>query len=178
MNVTVPKIRFSTKINKNIFKGFTDIEINMYLGAIITSLFGGTSDFREKVTNENLTTGFYVEKNTFSNYITLDITAESDKADMFIEEIKKTLENIKIKKDELERIKKVWIASEIRMIDNVELTVDNIYSDLILYGDIYTNRIDLIKELNIKKLNKFIKQLDLTNQSLVMFLPNREKDTY
>lgn len=60
------------------------------------------------------------------------------------------------------------------MIDNVELTVDNIYSDLILYDDVYVNRIELIKELNIKKLNKFIKCLDLTNQSLVMVLPKNK----
>ena len=58
------------------------------------------------------------------------------------------------------------------MIDNVEITVDNIYSDLVLYDKVYDNRIELIKELNIKELNKIIKELDLSNQSLVMILPN------
>ena len=174
MNVTVPKIRFSTKVKESNFQDFSKIEINMYLGIIMSSLFGSTSDFKEYVTNERLTTGFYVEKNNFDSYLTIDITAESDKADILIEEIKKTLKNIKIKKADFERIKKVWIASEIRMIDNVELTVDNIYSDLILYDDVYVNRIELIKELNIKKLNKFIKCLDLTNQSLVMVLPKNK----
>ena len=178
MNVKVPKVRFSVKIASDNFKDFTDIETNMYLGVIMTSLFGSASNFREKVINEGLTTGFYIEKNIYDKYISLDITAESDKADMFIEDIKKTLENIKIKKDELERIKKVWIASEIRMIDNIEATVDNIYSDLSLYDKVYTNRIDLIKELNIKKLNKFIKKLDLNNQSLVMVLPKSEKEYF
>lgn len=178
MNVKVPKIRFSIKINKENFKNLTDIEINMYLGIIISNLFGSTSNFKEKVKNEGLTTGFYVEKNNFSNFITLDITAESDKADMFIDEVKKTLKNIKIKKEDLERTKKVWIASEIRMIDNIELTVDNIYSDLILYDEVCMNRSELIKELNMKKLNKLIKELDLSNQSLVMVLPKNEKEFY
>ena len=175
MNVSVPKVRFSVKIKRDDIKNLDDIKINMYLGVILSSLFGSTSLFNEKVINENLTSGYYSEKNNYSNFITLDITAESDKADMFIEEVKKTLKNIKIKKDELERIKKVWIASEIRMIDNVEMTVDNIYSDLIMYQQVYYNRIDLIRELNIKELNKFIKSLDLTNESLVMILPNNEK---
>ncbi len=175
MNVKLPKIRYSIKINKDKFKDFKEIELNMYMGVIMSSLFGGTSDFKEKVTTEELTTGFYVEKNNYANYLTLDITAESDKADLFIDEINNTLQKIKIKNSELERIKKVWIASEIRMIDNVEATVDNIYSDLILYDKVYTNRIDMIKELNIKKLNKFIKELDLTNKSLVMILPNEEE---
>ncbi|MBQ8473017.1 MAG: insulinase family protein [Bacilli bacterium] len=178
MNVKVPKVRYSMKINTNNFKNFSSIEINMYMGVVISSLFGSTSDFKEKVLNEALTTGFYVEKNNYDNFLTLDITAESDKADMFIDEVKDNLKNIKIKKDELERIKKVWIASEIRMIDNVEATVDNIYSDLILYDKVYDNRIDIIKELNIKKLNKFLKELDLSNQSLVMVLPKEEKDLF
>lgn len=171
MNVNVPKVKFSIKIDKNKFKDFLDIEINMYLGIIMSSLFGQASDFKEYVTSNSLTSGFYIEKNTFYNYISLDITAESDKADMFIDEVKKTLHNIKVKPSELARIKKVWIASEIRMIDNIEITVDNVYSDIIAYDHVYLNRIDFIKNLNMKKLNKFIKQLDLTNQSLVMVLP-------
>ena len=174
-NIKIPKIRFSIKIDKNRFNDFLDIEQNMYLGVIMSNLFGSSSNFKEYVTKQQLTTGFYVEKNIFGNFLTLDITAESDKADMFVEEIKKTLKNINIKKSELERIKKVWIASEIRMIDNVEMTVDNIYSDYIMYNDIYLNRIDYIKKLNIKRLNKFISKLDLSNQSLVMVLPNDNK---
>ena len=175
MNVSIPKIRFSIKINKDKFKDFSDIEKNMYLGVIISSLFGSTSNFKENVTKNGLTSGFYVEKNNFYNFFTLDITCESDKADMFIDEVKKTLQNIKITNKDLERIKKVWIASEIRMIDNVEMTVDNVYSDLITYNDVYLDRIDYIKNLNIKKLNKFISKLDLSNQSLVMVLP-RDKE--
>ena len=178
MNVKVPKIRYSMKINTDNFKNFSSIDINMYMGVIISSLFGSTSNFKEKVLNETLTTGFYVEKNNYDKFLTLDITAESDKADMYIDEDKENLRNIKIKKEELERIKKVWIASEIRMIDNVEATVDNIYSDLILYDKVYENRIDIIKELNIKKLNKFLNELDLSNQSLVMILPKEEKDLF
>ncbi len=175
-NIKIPKVRFSVKINKEKFKDFSDIEQNMYLGIIMSSLFGSTSNFKEYVTQEELTSGFYIEKNTFDSFMTLDITGESDKADLFIEEIKKTLENVKVKHDELERIKKVWIASEIRMIDSVEMTVDNIYSDFIMYNKVYLNRVECIKNLNSKRLNKFIKELDLSNQSLVMALPEENRD--
>ena len=174
MHVSVPKIHFSIKINKNNFKDFTDIEINMYLGIIIANLFGSISDFKEEVTKDGLTSGYYTEKNNYYNFITIDITAESDKADILVEKIKNTLHNIKIKASDLERTKKVWIASEIRMIDNIELTVDNVYSDLINYNKVYLNRIEYIKNLNIKKLNKFIKELNLSNQSLVMVLPRED----
>ena len=176
MNVTIPKIKYSIKIDKSKLKDFSDIEQNMYLGIITSNLFGTTSDFKETVTKNRLTSGFYIEKNNYYNFFSLDITAETDKADMFIEEIKKTINNIKIKSSDIERIKKVWIASEIRMIDNIEATVDNIYSDLIMYDDVYLNRIDCIRNLNIKQLNLFIDKLDLSCQSLVMVLPNSEKN--
>ncbi len=176
-NIKVPKIEFGIKINKDNLK-IDDVKLSMYLGVILTSLFGSTSNFRENVISNNLATNFYEEKNRYDNFYTLTITAESDKADILIEKIKKSFFNIKISKDELERIKKVWIASEIRMIDNVEMTVDNICSDLIWYNDVYENRIELIKELNIKELNKLIKELDFSNQSLVMILPKEEKGLF
>ncbi len=175
MEIKIPKIRYSFKINRDNFKDLSLLEINMYLGIILSKLFGSTSDFRERAQMENLTSGFFVEKNNFSNFITLDITAESDKPDMFIDLVNEAISDIKISKAELERIKRVWIASEIRMIDSVELTVDNIYSDLIMYDQVYSNRIELIHNMNIKTLNKVIKNLDLTNKSLVMILPNEEK---
>ena len=175
MEIKIPKIRYSFKINRDNFKDLSLLEINMYLGIILSKLFGSTSDFRERAQMENLTSGFFVEKNNFSNFITLDITAESDKPDMFIDLVNETISDIKISNAELERIKRVWIASEIRMIDSVELTVDNIYSDLIMYDQVYSNRIELIHNMNIKTLNKVIKNLDLTNKSLVMILPNEEK---
>ena len=176
MNVTIPKLRFSIKINKDTIKDFSLIEQNMYLGIIMSCLFGTTSDFKELVTKNGLTSGFYIEKNNFYNYFTLDITAESDKADMFIDEIKNTLNNIKIKASDVERLKKVWIASEIRMIDNIEATVDNVYSDIMTYDKVYLDRIDYIRNLNIKRLNKFISKIDFKNQSIVMVLPNKEKN--
>ena len=81
-------------------------------------------------------------------------------------------------REELERIKKVWIASEVRMIDNIEITVDNICSDLIQYNKVYENRIELIRELNMKELKQVINNLDTSNQSLVMILPNDQKGIF
>lgn len=174
MNVKIPKIRFSIKVNKNKFQGFSDMELNMYLGVIMSTIFGPTSKFNERVILEGLTNGIYVEKNNYFNFVTLDIVSESEQADILIEEIKKEFENIIITKEDLERLKKVWIASEIRMIDSVEMTVDNVYSDLVMYNQIYYNRTELIKAMNMKKLNKVIKTLDINNQSLVMILPKEE----
>ena len=174
-NITVPKIRFSIKINNDTFKEFSNLELHLYFTLLLRSLFGPTSDFKERVEEKELTTGFYVEKNYYYNFLVIDITAESEKADMLVDEIKKTLKNIQITDKELARFKKIFIANEIRMIDNLEITIDNIYSDLIAYNKVITNEIDYIKALNMEKLKVFLKQLDITNQSLVLELPIEEK---
>ena len=176
-NINVPKIEFGIKINSKDFN-LDKIKLNMYLGIILTSVFGSTSSFRENVISNNLATNFYEEKSTYDNFYLLTIAAESDKADILIEKIKKAFKNIKISKEELERIKKVWIASEVRMIDNIEITVDNICSDLIQYNKVYENRIELIRELNMKELKQVINNLDTSNQSLVMILPNDQKGIF
>ena len=176
-NIKVPKIEFGIKINKKDFS-FDDNTLNMYLGVILTSLFGGASNFRQEVMSNNLATNFFEEKSNYQDFLLLTITAESDKADILVDKIKNTFKNIKMKKEELERIKKVWIASEIRMIDNVEITVDNIYSDLIQYNKVYENRIEEIRKLNTKDLNKVIKELDVSNQSLVMILPLESEELF
>ena len=68
MNIEIAKIRFSIKINKDELKEFSAIEKNLYLGVIISSLFGSTSDFEEKVTNNSLTSGYYAENNNYYNF--------------------------------------------------------------------------------------------------------------
>lgn len=176
-NISVPKIEFGIKVNKKDYS-FDDNTLNMYFGIILTSLFGYSSNFRQEVMSNNLATSFYEEKEDFQDFLLLTITAESDKADILVDKIKNTLKSIKIKKEELERIKKVWIASEIRMIDNIEMTVDNIFSDLIQYNKVFENRIEEIRKLNIKDLNKVIKEFDTSNQSLVMILPEESKDLF
>ena len=48
MEIKIPKIRYSFKINRDNFKDLSLLEINMYLGIILSKLFGSTSDFRER----------------------------------------------------------------------------------------------------------------------------------
>ena len=89
----------------------------------MSSLFGTTSDFKELVTRNGLTSGFYIEKNTFYNYFTLDITAESDKADIFIEEF---LPSYYLTLDELG----LYINSLLSFKRSYSVIIHNIYIDL------------------------------------------------
>ena len=95
-------------------------------------------------------------------------TKEPDKLE---EEIKDEISNLSITESSFNRIKKVWIANEIRMIDNIDATVNNLYDDILKYGSIISDRIDKIKSMKLKILEELIKKIDFKNTSIVQMLP-------
>ena len=78
-----------------------------------------------------------------------------------------------MKTAKFERIKKVWIVNEVKMIDYVETTVSNIYDDMIRYHKVIDNKVDLIRKLNIKKLRDLICRMKFNNRSKVILLPKK-----
>ena len=81
--------------------------------------------------------------------------------------IKKELKSKKIKEADFNRIKKVWIANEVKAYDDLYEVVDRSSRDVIKYGDIIDDRVDKIKNMTLKKLNSTIKSIDFNNLSVV-----------
>ena len=171
MNIKVPKVGVGYKFSKEELKLDDDFELDLYLSMLASLVFGTSSLFRERVRNKNLMTHFYYEWDSIKNYKSLLLFAETENPDLFIDEISKEIENIKIEKNDFERIKKVWIANEVKMIDYVETTVNNIYYDMVKYNKLVDNKIDLIKKMNIKTLEDLISRLKFKNRSKVILLP-------
>ena len=90
-----------------------------------------------------------------------------------IDEIKNTFKNIHINEKTMNRIKKVWIANEVRMIDSVTSTVNNCFDDIIKYGKIIPNRIDIIKNMKLKTLKEIIDKIDFDNISIVKMMTEK-----
>ena len=65
------------------------------------------------------------------------------------------------------RIKKVWIAREYKIIDNIEEMADDLYYDIVKYGKVIPKRIDIIKSMKFKVLKDLVKKIDFTNYSVV-----------
>ena len=105
------------------------------------------------------------------------LSASSSSPDLLVKEIKDRLNKLEISKDDFERMKKVWIANEVKMADYIDNTVKNVYDDMINYGKVISNRIDLIRSLDLKKLNKIISEIDFNNTSVVVMLPKSIKKT-
>ena len=170
-NIVIPKLRYSFKIKNDILDKQDTLKTNMYLNCIFSCLFGSTSDFYERIYQEDLTTGYYYDHNNYGNYYILNIEAESDKADLFKEMVDNTLENIFVSYDELERYKKMLIATEIRISERIDVMVNGIIDDLVVYGKPHYNRIEVIKSLNCEELNNVIKKLDISNNTFILMIP-------
>lgn len=172
-SIKVPKIGLGYKFSKNDLGISDDLELDLYLEMISTLLFGSASLFRERVRSRHLMTNFYFEWETIKNYRSLIIYSETENPDLLIDEVQHELENMNITEADLERIKKVWIANEVKMIDYVDNTVSNIYDDMIRYKRLVDDKIMLIKKINKKTLDSIIKNMNFTNRSKVILLPNK-----
>ncbi len=165
-NVEVPKIGIGVKISTKGIK-MKPLELDLYLNMITTILFGSSSEFRERVRQKKILSSIYMEWETITNIKTFYIMATSIKPKELIEEIQKELQNIHISKNTFERIKKVWIANEVKMIDNMDSTINNLYDDILRYNEIIPNKIERIRNMKIEKCNKLIEQIDWNNKSII-----------
>lgn len=172
-NVEVPKLAFALKVPTKKLS-LKDIELDLYLSILSSILFGASSEFRERCRVAKLLNGIYTEWESIKDFKTLFILATSLDPDKLLDEIKYELKNLSITEKTFERIKKVWIANEVKMIDNIDATVNNMFDDIIKYNKIIPNRIELIREMNLKTLEKLIKEIDFKNISIVKMI-NKNK---
>ncbi len=165
-NVKVNKLGIGIKIDASNLK-IDDITLDLYLNMITTILFGSSSEFRERVRNEKIINNFYMEWETYQQYHIFYMMASTTDTKKLLEEVEYELKDLVISEESFERMKKVWIANEVKIFDNVDATVSNLFDDLIKYRKVIPNKIDLIRKLDLEELNKLIKKLDFTNKSIV-----------
>ena len=148
---------------------------NLYIGLMLSIKFGLSSVFRERLKKEQLMTSFYMEREIVGEYLIIVFKADSETPFELIEEIKKELANIEIPEEEINRLKKVWISSEVIMIDNINMSLENIVDDIIEFGDIIPNKVEIFRSLNKKDYDKILSSIDFSNSSTVIIRP-KEKE--
>ena len=171
MNVVIPKMAYAIKINNTKFD-CTQEFLEYYLNLFLTVKFGLTSKFREEAKKKKLMTSLYTEVFTMNNHTMISFYADSEKPDELKQEIKKEMTKDDITNEEISRIQKVWIASEVQITDSIEATLNNCIEDYLKYGNIVSNRVEKIKMLNKKDLGEIIKKIDFTNDSYAVIEPN------
>lgn len=171
-HIEIPKVALGLKLPTKKLS-LEKLELDLYLNMLTTILFGSSSLFREKARQEKLLSGLYMEWESFEDYQTFYMMTSSIHPKELIQEIKKEFKNIHIQEEDFERIKKVWIANEVRMIDNIDATVNNLYDDILKYHQIIPNKIEKIRNMKLKVLQDLVKEIDFQNISIVEM--NKEK---
>ncbi len=171
MNIQVSKVLYAVKFLRKSFPIKDKVMLRMYLQLITTILFGSSSLFRENARRDGFMNGIYFSWEEVEDIITLTFQFDTKKPNELLREVKKTLTDIHITEDEIERYKKVWIANEVRLFDYVGSTTENVFSDIITYGKPVINRIPMIRKLNKKDLDKVAEQITLTHTAEIIALP-------
>ncbi len=175
MNVVIPKIGFALKFNRLHLKIKDDCLLDMYLQMFTSLVFGTTSSFREKVLSQHLLASFYMQWDHADQFRTLCIMAETKEPEKLLQMIHEELKNITILEEDVKRIKKVWISSEVQMIDLVEASANNLYDDIIKYNHPIYDKIDLIKKMSAKELTSLLQSLDFKNSTEIIVWPKEQE---
>ena len=67
------------------------------------------------------------------------------------------------------------ISNEVSLYDNIEVVNEMIIDNILFDGELKTNIIPLMKELNYKELNEVIDNLNLENTTKVIIEKNNKK---
>ena len=167
MNVNIPSIKIGFKLDKKIYKDYTDKELRIYFDMLISSKFGSTSDICEKLTTSNLIeSNLNYNTDIRNNYILITFDFKTNYKKEVTELLLETLNNLKINSDELKRIKRVNIANLIMHFDNIISLNEDLTTDIIYYDKIDNNIIDLYREVTIKELNKIAGLINSDNMCM------------
>lgn len=179
LNICIPKVKYCFKMNLDKFRMKDQFKLELYLNMLESIVFGSASEFAELVKKENVVEGFYVEHYTCGKHLILEFNAESDKSDIFKEMVDNCLYNLHITEEELKRMKRVWIASEIKITDKSDMLANSLLDDFIEYENLCNERINIIDDLNIEELTDIVNDLYFENNSFLLANPkdssNNEK---
>lgn len=167
LNLKTEKIALGYKMDKERFSIKSDVLLDLYLNMILSLAFGSSSEFREMTRKRHLVNGSSYYFENYGDTIIFIVGVDTLNSVVYLKELENYLNNLEIKEEDLERMKKVWISSEVIKTDYADSLVDNITSDLTLYNEVITNYVPLIKSMNIETMNEIISSLDFTNKALV-----------
>ena len=165
LNKEVPRIGYSIKINQERFKKLNLEEsiLDHYLFMIIALSLGSASDFREYLLSNHLFLSLSHQITKTDTHYVLEFYATSNEPEKLGKELTEYLKNIVLKKDDFVRIKKTWIASEVRIMDSLQACLYNILDDILDYKEFKNQRINDIKTMDFATLNKVLKCCDFQN---------------
>jgi predicted Zn-dependent peptidase len=171
MDITKPKVTLNYKINYEKL-GLNLRDAQSYLTLITDINIGTTSLLNEKLRNDQVITN-NIEYTFISTdkHILLSIMGESDNTDLLLKELENQMNNLSISEEDFKRKKKNYASSCIFMSDNIFSMNSKIMSNIIKYNKVNIDDVKYTKDLDYDKANSIIKELDLSNKSIVIINP-------
>lgn len=171
MDINLSKLALNYKIN------YQKLGLNLrdalaYLSIIFDINIGTTSLINEKLKlDKTITSNLDFTFSYTDKHILLTILGETEKIDKLDKELEATIDNLKITKEEFERKKINVESSYIFMSDNIFSMNEKIMNNIIKYGEVKLDDLQYTKNLNIKKAQKIIEEMDLSNKNIVVIEP-------
>ena len=166
MDIEIPKAGIGykidcSKIKKNIY------DIKSYISILLDLKLGSTSQLSEKLKKENLIThDLDVTLINTDKHILAMIMVETEKYDEVLKMVDEELKDLSILEEELERKKKVRKSNVIYRSDSIYSINNKIVSDIMNYDKVILDDYKKIDKLNIKEMNKIIKEINLDNKTI------------
>ncbi len=177
MNIDTPYLSFGIKIPLKNIKNMDHKKRNLYFATCFYYLFGETSEFNERITNEKLLdSSLDIEMIDTKDHKIVILVCKSKKYDELLFNIDKHLKDINVDEDFLERRKKVFKSSLIYIYENISDINRNILDNIITYGKCDCDIYDIVDSLNKEELDKMILKLDLSNTSTFIIKPIKIKE--
>ena len=173
MKIGIPKVNVSYKINKELFKklNIKQVEFDLYLHFLISIALGSTSEIRQKWIEEGLFTDSFYRITEIESHYVIELYADSNKPDELIKKLKDNIKDLIIDRESFEREKKIWIANEIKSIENPLSTLYNILDDILDYNEFIPNKIEIIRSLNYKTLETIKQNMVFDNNTVIKIVP-------
>ena len=172
-NIDIPKIGMGIKIPRKKFKQ-KDMELELYLEVFSKMIFGPSSLFRERTRTKKLLNDIYTEWEITEDLVIFYLYATSTKVDELINEVNKEIIAMRLDKQDFDRAKKVLIANEVKVTNNIERMQNCIFDDIVRFKSLFPNRIEMIKKLSFNTMKEIVNKIDFGNKCTVKMIKKRD----
>ncbi len=170
-NITSPRVKIGFKIPRNKFENFSDLELRLYSGMLLTMNFGSTSYFKDFLLENKLATYINSMTDIYDDYFVLIVSFESRFYNEVIKLVLEKLNNLEISKETLIRKKRAKLATLILGYDDIESVNYKLQDYIINYNQIIDNIKECHENVSIKKLEMFKEKLNFKNPSIHVMKP-------
>ncbi len=167
----IPKFIYTIKSSWPKYTKEEKYKFKVTLEIFLYCLYGMSSEFRENMLNKDMFSLFFATGVLVDDFMLIEFVSETKHPKEFQKEILKSLRNINITKKDVERVKKVKLSLEVLESDKPYQLLNSALSEILDYGDIVYNKIDIIKSITKEDVLKIKDFIDISNSSFIVGYP-------